>query len=104
MSSYWPQMTAQKGRRGSPRTVLQDSLNPENMITLYTCGPTPMMARLSGMVPAGTPVEVSLENYFGCGIGLCVGCTVETDRGFRRACIDGPVMDGRHILWDTLTH
>lgn len=48
------------------------------------------------------PVEVSVENYFGCGIGLCVGCSLETDEGPKRACIDGPVFNGKKIKWATL--
>ncbi len=71
---------------------------------VYVCGPTPMMAgmvRLAADNPA--PIEVSLENYFGCGVGLCSGCTVETATGQRRACVDGPVMDARAINWDSLS-
>jgi dihydroorotate dehydrogenase electron transfer subunit len=71
---------------------------------VYTCGPAPMMSRISAMTPEGTGIEVSVENYFGCGIGLCVGCTVETLSGFRRACIDGPVMDGRTLIWNSMPH
>ena len=68
---------------------------------IYTCGPTPMM-RLLSSIQGNIPVQVSLENYFGCGIGLCAGCTVETDNGLSRACVDGPVMDGRKINWETM--
>jgi dihydroorotate dehydrogenase electron transfer subunit len=62
-----------------------------------------MMSALVTMLrDTATPVEVSLETYFGCGIGLCTGCTVETAEGNKRACVDGPVMDGRLILWERL--
>jgi len=54
------------------------------------------------MVNESTEVEVSVENYFGCGVGLCVGCTVDTVDGYRRACVDGPVFDGRKILWENM--
>jgi dihydroorotate dehydrogenase electron transfer subunit len=64
---------------------------------IYTCGPDPMMRQCVGTA-AGVPVEVSLENYFGCGIGLCVGCSVETVSGQKRACVDGPVFRGADLL------
>jgi len=92
------------GKRGFVTEAAREVLASENFDMVYTCGPTPMMAGMVSITPAHIPIEVSLENYFGCGIGLCVGCTVETTGGFRRACMDGPVMDGKSILWDTLTH
>ncbi|MCX7678193.1 MAG: dihydroorotate dehydrogenase electron transfer subunit [Spirochaetes bacterium] len=67
---------------------------------IYTCGPRPMMAALVEMFRQSRAlIEVSVENYFGCGIGLCAGCTVETVQGNQRACADGPVFDGRILLW-----
>ena len=56
------------------------------------------MARLTA--GTDTPIEVSLENYFGCGVGLWSGCTVETVSGLKRACVDGPVMDARAVRWE----
>jgi NAD(P)H-flavin reductase len=28
-----------------------------------------------------------------CGVGACMGCTLETKTGLKQACIDGPVFD-----------
>ena len=69
---------------------------------VYTCGPNPMMEKIVNLADVNTPVEVSVENYFGCGAGLCVGCTVDTVTGYKRACVEGPVFDGRTILWDKM--
>ncbi len=67
---------------------------------VYTCGPVPMMASLIEMFrQSNACIEASVENYFGCGVGLCSGCVVETAFGNRRACIDGPVFDGRAVIW-----
>jgi dihydroorotate dehydrogenase electron transfer subunit len=63
-----------------------------------------MMKKTSSLVHKNSPVEVSVENYFGCGVGLCVGCTVDTVDGYKRACVDGPVFDGRKILWENMPH
>jgi dihydroorotate dehydrogenase electron transfer subunit len=30
---------------------------------------------------------------FACGVGACMSCAVEGERGLRLACIDGPVFD-----------
>ena len=60
----------------------------------YVCGPKPM---IKGVLPLITEkkisCEVSLENYFGCGTGICYGCTIRTKDGNRRVCNDGPVFD-----------
>lgn len=67
---------------------------------IYTCGPFQMMALVVEMFRQSTAlIEVSVEKYFGCGVGLCSGCVVETTAGNRRACIDGPVFEGRTIIW-----
>jgi dihydroorotate dehydrogenase electron transfer subunit len=76
-------------------------------ITLYACGPTPMMravARLGGR--AGHPVFASLEPVMGCGMGGCYSCVVKVRRGsgshFVRSCIEGPVFDATTVIWDAL--
>ncbi len=92
------------GHKGLVTDMMKELLKSESYDRVYTCGPTPMMAGVTALCKNKLPVEVSLENYFGCGIGLCVGCTVDTDCGYKRACIDGPVMDGSKIKWESLSH
>lgn len=93
-----------RGKKGFVTTFAEEILNDNGQVDMvYTCGPTPMMSSLSAICKnMKVPVEVSLENYFGCGIGLCSGCTVETSDGQKRACVDGPVMDGASILWESV--
>jgi len=64
---------------------------------MYVCGPAPMMKKTVSLA-RDIPVEISMENYFGCGIGICSGCTIETVDGNRRACVDGPVFDGKKVI------
>jgi dihydroorotate dehydrogenase electron transfer subunit len=93
-----------EGRGGYCTETGCERLSGGGFDRVYVCGPTPMMAgmaRLAADNPA--PMEVSLENYYGCGVGLCSGCTIETDSGPRRTCVDGPVMDARTIRWDSLS-
>lgn len=91
-----------EGVKGFATVVMADKISMEGYDRIYTCGPDPMMEKVVKLAHADTPVEVSVENYFGCGVGLCVGCTVDTVTGYRRACVDGPVFDGRSILWDKM--
>jgi dihydroorotate dehydrogenase electron transfer subunit len=63
---------------------------------IYTCGPGPMMKALLN-ISRDTDIEVSVENYFGCGVGICSGCAVETNDGFKRACVEGPVFNGKNL-------
>jgi len=90
------------GVKGFATDVMADKISMSGYTRIYTCGPDPMMEKVVKLADKGTPVEVSVENYFGCGVGLCVGCTVDTVDGYKRACIEGPVFDGRAILWDKM--
>ncbi len=91
------------GTRGFATEIMPDILNKQKFKRIYTCGPTPMMRAVTQSAEDFAPVEVSLENYFGCGFGICSGCTVETKSGQKRACKDGPVIDGSQLIWDSLT-
>ena len=44
--------------------------------------------------------QVSLEVRMGCGIGACYGCTINTRKGLKRVCRDGPVFELGDILWE----
>jgi dihydroorotate dehydrogenase electron transfer subunit len=33
------------------------------------------------------------DGLMGCGMGACLSCAIETTRGPKLACIDGPVFD-----------
>jgi dihydroorotate dehydrogenase electron transfer subunit len=90
------------GIKGIATVVMADVISMKGYDRIYTCGPDPMMEKIVKLANINTPVEVSVENYFGCGVGLCVGCTVDTVGGYKRACIDGPVFDGRTILWERM--
>ena len=77
-------------------------------VTLYACGPTPMMRAVAALgAETGTQVFVSLEQVMGCGMGGCYSCVVRVrthDRErFVRSCIDGPVFDASVLVWDGLS-
>ncbi|MBR5443943.1 MAG: dihydroorotate dehydrogenase electron transfer subunit [Paludibacteraceae bacterium] len=62
----------------------------------YTCGPLPMIKAL--IQAAGTHGEVSMEERMGCGFGACMGCTIQTTKGPKRVCKEGPVFAASELL------
>jgi dihydroorotate dehydrogenase electron transfer subunit len=97
-----------RGERGRITAPLARALEaPAERVTIYTCGPTPMMRAVATLGEgAGLPVFASLEQVMGCGMGGCYSCVVRVRRGdgshFVRSCLDGPVFDSRTLVWDAL--
>ncbi|GAE24183.1 dihydroorotate dehydrogenase electron transfer subunit [Halalkalibacter wakoensis JCM 9140] len=63
--------------------------------TMYSCGPTPMLAALS-KIYHDRRLYISLEERMGCGVGACFACVChvvgdETGTSYRKVCTDGPV-------------
>ncbi len=106
-------LTTDDGSRGEPGRVTGPlerelaALAPETAVTLYACGPTPMMRAVAdlGTTHARTTF-VSLEPVMGCGMGGCYSCVVRVHRPggthLVRSCIDGPVFDASALVWDAL--
>ena len=46
-----------------------------------------------------TSGQMSFEERMGCGFGACMGCTINTARGPKRVCRDGPVFCREDIIW-----
>ena len=63
----------------------------------YTCGPEGMYRAINRV--AVSEGEISLEARMGCGFGACMGCSVETKKGMKRVCKDGPVMERSELIW-----
>ena len=62
----------------------------------YTCGPLPMIKAL--LQAAGLHGEVSMEERMGCGFGACMGCTIQTTKGPKRVCKEGPVFPAEELI------
>ena len=63
----------------------------------YACGPIPMLRAL--VRELGKNGQLSMEERMGCGVGICVGCSIETRSGVKRVCKEGPVFDAGDIIW-----
>lgn len=65
--------------------------NPE-YAAAFACGPEGMLVNLSLLLQKfPIPLQVSLERYMKCGVGLCGHCIIDS-KG-RRVCYEGPVFD-----------
>ena len=97
----------ERGRVTGPLERALAALDGDREVTIYACGPTPMMRAVAALGSrAGRPVEVSLEPVMGCGMGGCYSCVVRVRRGtgthFVRSCLEGPVFDASTVVWETL--
>ncbi len=75
-----------------------DIFEPKNYDLVISCGPIPMMKALVEKCKGIVPVQISMESRMACGVGACLGCTVETIRGMERVCKDGPVFIGEEVF------
>ncbi len=82
------------GRRGLATEAFAEHL--EWCDEAFACGPNAMfeaMAEMTRRSPTRRPVQVLLEQRMACGAGICYGCAIETRRGMRLVCKDGPRFD-----------
>ncbi len=66
---------------------------------VVTCGPEIMMSKIMNSCRENNvKCYVSLERRMACGMGVCLGCTVMTKSGNKRACKDGPVFSSEELI------
>jgi dihydroorotate dehydrogenase electron transfer subunit len=68
-------------------TVVTDVL-PQGYDVL-ACGPEPMLEAVGALAPGA---QLAWEAPMACGYGACYGCVVEVDGGYKRLCVEGPVL------------
>ncbi len=68
---------------------------------LFGCGPTLMLQALERLARAADlPLQVSVEEHMGCGIGTCQGCVVRSAGGeWIKSCTEGPVFEREALAW-----
>jgi dihydroorotate dehydrogenase electron transfer subunit len=102
-----------RGERGRVTAPLARALADQpadRPVTLYACGPTPMMRAVADLGRRfNRPTFVSLEPVMGCAMGGCYSCVVPVRRTpsdpsshFVRSCLAGPVFDAALVDWDHL--
>ncbi len=78
---------------------ITEILNPENYDLVIACGPEDMISALVKLCKDKAQLEISMENRMACGIGACMGCTIETIRGMERVCKEGPVFKAEEVIF-----
>jgi len=79
----------------------------QSTIQIYACGPKGMTKVISHIAALNKiPCQVSLEEWMGCGIGICRACVCQIKQGksFRYAttCSEGPVFDSSQLYLEKL--
>jgi dihydroorotate dehydrogenase electron transfer subunit len=66
----------------------------------FACGPNCMYKTMSALHRLkGKSIQVSTEARMGCGFGGCAGCTIQTKRGLKMVCKDGPIFELSDLIW-----
>ncbi len=115
------------GKKGVVTDILPDFLGWADQV--YACGPIDMYKTMSDLICHSEGAErpknlaqdelrfviaseakqslrkcqVSLEVRMGCGIGACYSCTINTRKGLKKVCHDGPVFELDDILWEEVS-
>jgi dihydroorotate dehydrogenase electron transfer subunit len=98
-----------RGTHGRVTTPLEQALaaHPaESRLTVYACGPEPMLKAVAGIAAAhGRPSQLAMERIMGCGMGGCYSCVVRVREPsghtrYLRSCLEGPVLRGEDIVWE----
>jgi NAD(P)H-flavin reductase len=83
-----------KGYKGNVVSYLKE--NEVDFDYYYACGPQVMLKYLALYNSNGC---VSLEARMGCGFGACMGCSIETTKGPKRVCKEGPVFNASEVIF-----
>ncbi len=76
-------------------------LKEKNYEAVYACGPAPMLKYIQQICKeTGVKCYLSMESRMACGMGVCLGCTIQTVHGYRRCCKDGPVFLGDELIFE----
>jgi oxidoreductase FAD/NAD(P)-binding domain protein len=72
--------------------------DPNDYDLIYACGPNGMLKSIHEK-NTSAELQISMESHMACGIGACLGCTVESSDGeFLRVCKDGPVFNSKEVF------
>lgn len=84
------------GHHGYNTQILAKILDENEIDCVYVVGPEIMMLKgAEAAEAAGSRVQVSVERYMKCGVGVCGNCVV--DGLGVPTCISGPVMDWEDV-------
>ncbi len=80
--------------------VVTEALEDYRDFTWLACGPTPMLKAVKEKAERlGVECFLSLDRRMACGVGACLGCTVETVNGYKRCCVEGPIFRAKDVIF-----
>lgn len=92
--------TTEDGTFGEKGYPTQHSILQEHFDHIFCCGPEPMMRAVAKYASKkNIDCEVSLENMMACGIGACLCCVTDTQKGNQCVCTEGPVFNINELKW-----
>lgn len=81
--------------KGLASELAKQILEEASFDRVLTCGPEKMMKTVvSTCLGKTTLVQLSLERFMRCGMGICDSCSF----GGLHVCVDGPVFDGEDVI------
>ncbi len=95
------------GYQGFVTGALEEYLvsHPKSKFLLMACGPWAMLRATVDLAQRfGQPCLVSMENRMGCGLGVCLGCSIRVEgtghAAYERVCTEGPVFRAEKVIWE----
>ncbi len=83
-----------RGFSGFVPALAEKLLDKHEFDQVITCGPERMIKMVYDCAAKrGLKIQVSLERYMKCGIGICDACVLDD----RLVCVDGPVFTGDQL-------
>jgi dihydroorotate dehydrogenase electron transfer subunit len=96
------------GQSGRVTDPIAEIIKDLDIAVVYSCGPMAMLSAITKITDSLSVVhQCAVEEAMACGIGVCMTCVlpVQNDDGtisMLRSCIDGPVMDGSKVQWNSV--
>ena len=96
------------GQIGRVTDPIAEIIKDLDIAVVYSCGPMALLSAITNITDSLSVVhQCAVEEAMACGIGVCMTCVlpVQNDDGtisMLRSCIDGPVMDGSKVQWNSV--
>lgn len=92
------------GNKGSICDYLDKLITEFKPEKIVSCAPRPVLKIIAQKAQEkGIECEVAMEKVMACGIGVCRGCVIKVIKDGKvqnaTVCKDGPVFDGKEVVW-----
>ena len=91
-------------QKGFAIDFLKKDIEEGKIDSIYACGPLPMLRAVKNLaLEKNIPCQISLEEKMACGLGVCLGCAVQTAASSKETpeywhvCKAGPVFQAKDV-------